>query len=270
MKRLTNFDAYEIPIADIYYDESFNCRGSFTLQSVVELSDSIKEIGLQFPVVVQPWKDKFRLIAGHRRYKACTVFLKWTKIPSVIRADLDEHQARLLNLTENLERKDLNMLEEALAIQALYPEGVSLRVAAKELKRPTRWVHARFRLVQLPEEIQQLVAAGRLVTIDIEALWNIPKGEQVESAQKIVRVKRVPGKKLPRKLRRKFRPRKTKEQIGKMTGVLLNAGIEGLPPRLLAWSAGYLSDREIRRDIKTHAPEYQFESDEIEVEDGEV
>lgn len=268
MKRLKNFDAYEIPLVDIYYDESFNCRGSFTLQSVVELSDSIKEIGLQFPVVVQPWKDKFRLIAGHRRYKACMVFLKWTQIPAVIRADLDEHQARLLNLTENLERKDLNMLEEALAIQALYPEGVSLRVAANELKRPTRWIHTRLRLVQLPEEIQQLAAAGRLVATDIEALWDITEEERVESAQKIVSVKRVPGKKLSHKLKRRFRPRKTKEQIGKMTGVLLNAGIGGLPPRLLAWSAGYLSDRAIRRDIKTHAPEYQFESDEIEVEDG--
>ncbi len=275
MKRLKNFDAYEIPLVDIYYDESFNCRGSFTLQSVVELSDSIKEIGLQFPVVVQPWENRYRLIAGHRRYKACTVFLKWDKIPAVIRADLDEHQARLLNLTENLERKDLNMLEEALAIQALYPEGVSLRVAAKELKRPTRWVHTRQRLVQLPEEIQQMAAAGRLVATDIEAIWNLPEKKQIESAQKIVTIKRTPGKRLPRQLTRRFKPRKTKEQIGTMTGVLLNAGVEGLPPRLLAWAAGYLTDKEIREDIKTYAPEYQFESDEIESEpengeDGKV
>jgi len=263
MKRLKNFDAYEIPIADIHYDESFNCRGAFTLQSVAELSESIAEIGLQFPIVVQPWKNKFRLLAGHRRYKAVTVFLKWDKIPAVVRSDLDEHQARLLNLTENLERKDLNMLEEALAIQGLYPEGVSLRIAASELKRPTRWIHTRLRLVQLPKEIQDLAAAGRIVGTDIEALWKIPEKDRVDAADKIVRVKRVPGKKLPGKLRRCFRPRKTKNQIGKMTSTLLNAGLDGLPTRLLAWAAGYITDREIRREIKEHAPEYNFESDDI-------
>ena len=261
MKRLKHYDTYEIPVADIFYDESFNCRGAFTLQSVSELADSIGEIGLQFPVVVQPWEGRFRLIAGHRRYKACIVFLKWVKIPAVVRTDLNEHQARLLNLTENLERKDLNMLEEALAIQAMYPEGVSLRMAAAELKRPTRWIHTRLRLTQLPEEIQQLAAAGRIVATDIEALWNLPEDERVAGAEQIVRLKGQTGKKkFPKRLKRKFRPRKTKEQISKMSGVMLNAGILGLPPRLLAWAAGYVSDRDIKKDIKTYAPDYQLES----------
>jgi ParB family chromosome partitioning protein len=189
------------------------------------------------------------------------MFLKWVKIPSVVRTDLDEHGAQILNLIENLERKDLNMLEEAFAIQAIYPDGVSLRVAAKELKRPTRWVHCRQRLVQLPENVQQLAAAGRLMQTDIEALWNIPEDERAEAAQKIVTIKAKPGRKLPAKLRRTFRPRKTKEQISKMSGVMLNAGIMGLPPRLLAWAAGYLTDKEIRVDIKKHAPEYDIDSD---------
>jgi ParB family chromosome partitioning protein len=264
MKRLKNFDAYEIPIVDIYYDASFNCRGAFSLQTVSELSESIAEIGLQFPVVVQPWEDgKYRLIAGHRRYKAVTVFLKWDKIPATVRSDLNEHQARLLNLTENLERKDLNMLEEALAIQGLYPDGVSLRTAASELKRPTRWIHTRLRLVQLPKEIQDLAAAGRIVATDIEALWKIPEERRVEAAEKIVSVKRIPGKRLPRHLQRAFKPRKTKDEIGRMTATLLNAGLDGLPARLLAWAAGRVSDRQIRKEIKEHAPEYNFESDEI-------
>jgi ParB/RepB/Spo0J family partition protein len=261
MDRLEQYDVYDIPIWNILYDESFNCRGSFTLQSVAELSDSIKELGLQFPVVVQPWRGQYRLIAGHRRYKACTMFLKWESIPATVRTDLDEHGAQILNLVENLERKDLNMLEEAFALQAIYPDGVSLRVAAKELKKPTRWVHCRQRLLQLPEDIQQLAAAGRITAIDIEALWNLPEDERSEAAKKIVTIKGRPGKKLPTKLRRGFRPRKTKEQLSKMTGVLLNAGIAGLPARLLAWAAGYLTDRDIRRDIRTHAPEYDIDSD---------
>ena len=261
MKRLKHYDTYEIPIVDIHYDESFNCRGAFSLQSVSELADSIGEIGLQFPVVVQPWENgKLRLIAGHRRYKACTVFLKWDKIPAVVRSDLNEHQARLLNFTENLERKDLNMLEEALAIEAMYPEGISLRKASTELKRPTRWIHTRLRLTQLPEEVQQLAAAGRIVATDIEAIWNLPEDGRVEGAKQITQLKSRPGKKLPKRLKRKFRPRKTKEQISNMTGVMLNAGIDGLPARLLAWAAGYVSDRDIKKDIKAYAPDYRLES----------
>ncbi len=261
MKRLEHFDTFDIPIGEIFYDESFNCRGAFTLDSIAELSESIEEIGLQFPIVVQPWESGYRLLAGHRRYRACTVFLAWESIPAVVRTDLDEHQARLLNLTENLERKDLNMLEEALAIQAMYPEGISLRRAAAELKRPTRWVHTRFRLVQMPRKVQTIAAAGKLSAIDIEVLWRLPDEERVEAAHKMVSVKRQPGKKLPKKLQRHFKPRKSKEQIGKLTGTLLNAGIHGLPPRLLAWAAGFLSDREIRRDIKKYAPDYEFESE---------
>jgi ParB family chromosome partitioning protein len=262
MKRLKHYDTFEIPIEEIFYDESFNCRGAFSLESIAELSESIGEIGLQFPVVVQPWEGRFRLLAGHRRYKACTVFLRWDKIPAVVRTDLNLHQARLLNLTENLERKDLNMLEEAKALQAMYPEGVSLRVAAAELKRPTRWVHTRQRLVQLPEEVQQLAAAGRIVATDIEALWNLPEDERVDGAQKITRCQKGVKGKLPKRLRRRFRPRKTKEQISKMTGVLINANINGLPPRLLAWTAGYITDYDIKLDIQKHAPEYQLESND--------
>ncbi len=262
MKRLKHYDTFDIPIEEIFYDESFNCRGAFSLESVAELSESIGEIGLQFPVVVQPWNGKFRLLAGHRRYKACAIFLKWDKIPAVVRTDLNPHQARLLNLTENLERKDLNMLEEARAIQAMYPDGISLRMAAAELKRPTRWIHTRQRLVQLPEEVQQLAAAGRIVATDIEAIWNLPENERVEGARNITQLKGRLGTKgkLPKKLRRRFRPRKTKEQISKMAGIMLNAGIMGLPPRLLAWAAGYLTDYDIKMDIQRHAPEYQLDS----------
>jgi ParB family chromosome partitioning protein len=264
MKRLKNFDAYEMPVEDIFYDESFNCRGTFTPQSVSQLAESITEIGLQFPVVVQPWENgKFRLVAGHRRYKAVTLFLKWDTIPAVVRSDLDEHRARLLNFTENLERKDLNILEEALAIQGLYPEGVTLRKAAAELKRPTKWVHTRLRLLKLPKEIQDLAAAGRITASDINALWNLPDKHRVKSAERLVKVKRGKGRRLPRQLQRRFKPRKTKAEISKLIVTLLNAGLDGLPTRLLAWAAGEVSDRAIRREIKKHSPKYNFESDEI-------
>ena len=136
VERLTQYDTYPVPLASIYYDTTFNCRGNFTLQSVEELAASIRlrgggvELkGLDYPIVVQPIEDMvgarpagfaYRLIAGHRRFKAMEGFLRWSQAPAMIRAGLSDHEARMLNFVENLERKDLNPLEEARALARLY------------------------------------------------------------------------------------------------------------------------------------------------------
>ena len=260
MKRLEQYDAFEIPLKDIFYDDSFNCRGKFTIQSITELADSIAEVGLQFPVAVQPWEDRFRLLAGHRRFKAVSTLLQWEASPAIVFKGLTEHQARILNITENLERKDLNMLEEAKALEALYPEGVSLRVAAKELKRPTRWIHTRLRLLKFPEMIQTKAALGLLSAVNIEAIHLLPEEEWLEAAEKIVKFKEKNRGKRVQPIRRKFRQKKSKAQLSKMAAVLLNAGVNGLPSRLMAWAAGYLSDAEIKKDIKNYAKDYEFGS----------
>ena len=88
MKPLEQYQAYPLPVAAIYYDADFNCRGEFTLQSVKELADSIAEAGrLICPVAVQPWAKEpgfdYRLIVGHRRFRAVAEFLKWTEIPGL-------------------------------------------------------------------------------------------------------------------------------------------------------------------------------------------
>ena len=115
---------------------------------------------------MQPWTEEpgceYRLIVGHRRFRAVTAFLKWTEIPAYICEGLSDHEARMLNVVENLQRKSLNILEEARAIQNLYPKGASVREAARELKQPTNWVYVRVRLLRMPEEVQQKAAAGLL------------------------------------------------------------------------------------------------------------
>ena len=135
--RLREYDVFALPLSSIYYDADFNCRGQFTLESVSELAESIRQKGggvelrgLDFPVVVQPTAEvvgtvpsgfDYRLIAGHRRFRAVEFFLKWADIPAMVRHELTGYQARLLNFTENLERKDLNMLQEAIALEASVP-----------------------------------------------------------------------------------------------------------------------------------------------------
>jgi len=264
MKRLAQYDTFELPVADIYYDNAFNCRGSFTPQSVSDLAESIKEIGLQFPVVVQPYDKgyKYRLLAGHRRFRAVTIFLKWSTIPAAIRSDLNEHQAALLNLTENLERKNLNMLEEARALRNLYPEGVSLRQAAKEVKRPTRWIHTRLRLLELPEEVQQWAAAGVLAAVNIETIHNLETdAERIQATKEIVRYRKTHGATQPLsvmhpKFRRKYNYRKSKAQIAQMIAHLYAVECDGLATRVLAWVTGGVENEEIEKDIQ-NAPGYQ-------------
>jgi ParB/RepB/Spo0J family partition protein len=266
LELLSQYNAYRVPVASIFYDESFNCRGPFTLQSVEDLAASIAAgpNGLpDWPVVVQPWdKDgyAYRLLAGHRRFVAMTRILGYTSIPSGIRYGLTEHQARILNFTENLERKDLNPLEEAQALGRLFPEGVTLRAAAAELKRPTGWVADRQRLLRLPEQIQQWVAAGMLGMWNIKVLVKHPTPEkQIEAARKIVEVKEKYGKTASLKhLDPSYRPafgrRKSKDEINAMATRIIGQGIVGLPLRVCSWCAGYISDKELEEDIQAATP----------------
>jgi ParB/RepB/Spo0J family partition protein len=253
MKRREEFDVYDLAVADIFYDASFNCRGQFLLHSVQELAESIEQNGLQFPAVVQPWEQenyKWRLVCGHRRFKAITSFLKWDTIPCCVRPDLSEHQARVLNLLENLERCDLNILEEATALKNIYPDGVSLRVASAELKRPTRWVHARQRLLDLPKEVQMKAAAGIISATNIETIYKLPtRAERIKAANEIERQKRK-GKTTKLKTHgRKFQNRKRKEEIGRMIEHLWDRGLDGLPTRLLAWTQGQIPDDVMMKEI---------------------
>ena len=258
LKPLEQYQAYPIPVAAVYYDAAFNCRGEFTLQSVKELADSITQAGrLICPVAVQPWTEaggcEYRLIVGHRRFRAITEFLKWIEIPAYICEGLSEHDARMLNLVENLQRKSLNILEEARAIQNLYPEGASVREAARELKQSTRWVWVRVRLVRMPEAIQQKAAAGLLSQTNLERLAGLEKpDEQIKLADAIVEARqRGGGKFLPgldkAYKRSRARPR---EEINRMVERLLAAGIAGLPPRVAAWCAGHVSDEDLLKDIE--------------------
>lgn len=257
MKRLEEFDVYDLPVADIYYDPDFNCRAKFLLGSVQELADSIALNGLQFPITVQPWVQgdyQWRLVCGHRRFVAVSTVLKRERIACCIRRNLTEQQARILNLLENLERKDLNILEEARALRRIYPDGISLRAASKELKRPTRWVHARLRLLELPPEVQHLAASGIISATNIETIHTLPtEKERIAAAREIVRQKRAGPKKRLTKYSRAFQYRKSKAEISRMIEYLWNHGLDGLPTRLLAWAQGAISDREIKDEIKAAA-----------------
>jgi ParB family chromosome partitioning protein len=258
MKRLPEYDVYEVPLEDIWVDKDFNCRDAFAPESIKSLADSIRAQGLKFPVVLQQQEDsqmsfpcRYRLIAGFRRYEATALFLREENIRANIRIGLNDRDAEILNLTENLERKDLNPLEEARAIARLFPDGASLRTISAEMKRDTRWVHQRLRILRLPEELQKKVAAKLLTLLDVELLVALPLEEQVPAAKEIIAERAKGGKKANWKphLKRSFRYRRTKQEVNDKIALLLKNGLGGLATRFGAWFAGYISDDDFDQDI---------------------
>ncbi len=258
LTRLDKYDVFAVPFADIYIDQSFNCRNAFTYQSVKGLADNIAQTGLEIPVILQRREDSevdfpesFRLVAGFRRVAATKTFLHWTHVPANIRVGLTDRAAEILNLTENLERADLNPLEEAQAIARRFPADASLREIAKEMHKDSRWVHQRRRIMELPEELRDKVAAKMLTLLDVDVLVKLPVEEQIAAANEIIAARGKRKRKLnvePR-FRRKFQYKRGKEQINKRIAELMEAGLSGLVTRAMSWCAGYISDDDFDQDI---------------------
>lgn len=255
MERLEKYDTFSVPLGRIYYDSEFNCRGEFTMHSVADLAESIRQCGLNFPVAVRPAKDvhgclpegfDYHLICGHRRFRAVN-YLGWESIPAMIRGGLSEREARLLNLTENLERHDLNILEEALALRRLFPPGTPTKNIARELKRTLDWVWLRLSLFTLSEQLQKYAAARMLTQNDIRALLTLPESERLASAERVIRGDRT-GKFAT--AHQKYRAIRTKSDLNRMIECLFQAGLGGLPTRLLAWAACRVTEEQIISEIR--------------------
>jgi ParB family chromosome partitioning protein len=188
-----NYEVQEIDISSIYSDNDFNCRGPIPKIDVVDLAKDIERNSLMFPISVQPVKDatgvpegySYRVIAGHRRLAAFIVLNK-TTIPAMIRRGLNELQARILNLGENLKRQNLNLLQEAKALQKLRELGLTQEQIAMELGSSRSWVQVRVNLLSLPEAIQNEAAAGMLNQSQIKQIYSLKTPErQYEAVRKI-------------------------------------------------------------------------------------
>lgn len=231
---------YHVPLTDIFYDEQFNCRGKFTPQNVHDLAMSIKDRGLQCPVILRLAKDAgidshpYHLVAGHRRYKAIEIFLKWETIPALIKADLDTETAHVLNLIENIDRKDLTSVEEGKAIKATFGD-MPIREIARRLNRSFSWVKYRIALLELSTHIQKYVTNGELSLRDIELLLKVSPEHRDREADILVH-RKCRGEAASIQVRRS-RIRKASE-IKQMITYMLSQEVEGLGTYALAWAVG--------------------------------
>ena len=144
---------------------------------MAELADSIKKHGIIQPLIVRKKGINYELVAGERRLRAAKLaHLK--KVPVLVR-EYDETQMRELALVENIQRHDLNPLEEAKAIQELIKQhGYTQVQAAERIGRSRAALANILRLLNLPEELQTLVAEEKLTVGQIRPVLALNRKEQ--------------------------------------------------------------------------------------------
>ena len=160
-------------------------RKNFDEDALLELSDSIKQFGVIQPIVVQDRKDHYEIIAGERRWRAAK--LAGLKEVPVIIKNYTEQEIVEISLIENIQRQDLNPIEEAQAYKRLLTEfNLKQDEVAERVSKSRTAVTNSMRLLKLCDEVQQMVIDDMLTTGHARALLAIedPK-EQYTVAQKV-------------------------------------------------------------------------------------
>ena len=151
----------EIPL-ELIDPNPYQTRKRINEAALQELSESIKVSGVVQPVVVRPTASgRFQLVAGERRWLACKLAEK-TTIPAVVR-EISNEQAMEITIIENLQREDLNAIEQARAFERLSREfGLTQEQIASRTGKDRASIANFIRLLKLPEDIQELVEGGQL------------------------------------------------------------------------------------------------------------
>lgn len=174
----------QLPIEAISRDLS-QPRRIFDEEKLKELAASIKAQGLIQPVLVRKDGDGYRLIAGERRWRAAQL-AGLQQIPALVR-EATEAQAFELALVENLQRADLNPIEEAEGYRRLVEEfALTQEQVSQKVGKDRSTVANALRLLQLPDEVKGLVASGAINMGHARALLGVPRiPEMVELAERI-------------------------------------------------------------------------------------
>jgi ParB family chromosome partitioning protein len=163
-------------------------RKTFNEASLDELTRSVREHGIVQPLVVTRAGDKYRLIAGERRFRAAQKAGLAT-VPVVVKERMKEGEALQIALIENIQREDLNPIEEAMAYQQLHQEfGLTQEEIARRVGKERSTVANFLRLTRLPDSVKRLLASGQLSMGHARALLAVDSAKKQELlAERVVR-----------------------------------------------------------------------------------
>ncbi|WP_394673227.1 ParB/RepB/Spo0J family partition protein [Limnobacter sp.] len=161
-------------------------RSRMDESSLLELAESIKSQGIMQPILVRPiGSGKYEIIAGERRFRASKI-AGLAEVPVLVRAVPDE-SALAMALIENIQREDLNPLEEALGVQRLIREfNLTHEDAARAIGRSRSATSNMLRLLNLAEPVQTMLLAGDVEMGHARALLALNAAEQIACANEVV------------------------------------------------------------------------------------
>lgn len=164
-------------------------RKSFDPSALQELADSIKKNGILQPLLVRKKGDKYEIVAGERRYQAAKL-AELTKLPVIVR-EVSDKEIMQLALIENLQRSDLNPIEEAKGFKVIIEQdGLTQEQLAQVLSKSRSAITNTLRLLDLPAEVQDMMIDGLLSAGHARAILAVPSEEgRIKLAQKVVESK---------------------------------------------------------------------------------
>lgn len=190
----TNEEVVYLYLDDIIPNR-FQPREVFDEKPLKELAVSIKEHGVIQPIIVRKVNDKYEIIAGERRYKA-SALAGLTKIPAIVR-NLDDKESSKVALLENLQRKNLNAIEEAKTYQKILEiDEMTQEELAKTMGKSQSAIANKLRLLSLPDEIQDALMKDKISERHARALLNIDDSEKQKEMLKKVMSEKMTVRKL--------------------------------------------------------------------------
>ncbi len=183
---VSNSNLKEIKIADIRLNPN-QPRKNFSQETILELAETIKAHGLIQPIVVKKTADGFELVAGERRLRACRE-AGFVKIPAIIK-NFTERESIEVALLENIQREDLNPMEEASAYQKIIDKySIKVTELAERLGKNRSTVANLIRLLQLPPEVQEMVSREKLSEGQARPLLSLyDKKKMIEVAEEVAK-----------------------------------------------------------------------------------
>jgi ParB family chromosome partitioning protein len=171
---------------DIIQRGKYQPRVNMHQESLQELADSISAQGVVQPIVVRSiGEGRFEIIAGERRWRASQM-AGLHEIPAVVR-EVEDRAAIAISLIENIQREDLNPLEEARALERLISEfEITHEQAAQAVGRSRAAVSNLLRLLDLDDAVKKMVEAGQLEMGHARALLALTGAKQIEAAHQVV------------------------------------------------------------------------------------
>ena len=153
-------------------------RQTFDDAAIAELADSIRQHGLIQPIVVRSTGTNYQIVAGERRWRACRM-LGMSEVPVIIK-ELDDSQTAQIALIENIQREDLNPVEEAMGYGALIDKfGLTQDQVAKQVGKSRSAVTNMLRLLDLPEDVLEMLRIGEITAGHARALLGLDDEDDI-------------------------------------------------------------------------------------------